>query len=164
MTTVAAVHSLQREYPKAELAHCSVDVPCSPQAFYSVISDYESYPEFVPNQIGARVLTRTRDAHRDSFTVAMELSLVKQVRYELAAEGIPGHSLRWSLVRGDFMRDNTGGWLLEELDDGYTRATLYMAVVLKGWLPKTLVNALITKTCPATVRAFKAEAERRATM
>lgn len=164
MNTAAAVNSLRREYPKAELAYYTVDVACSPQAFYSVITDYESYPDFVPSQRRARILAVEQIGHRERFTVALELSLVKHIRYELAAEGVPGHSLRWSLIRGDFMRENAGGWLLEELEDGRTRATLYLAVILKGWLPRSVINALVTKTCPATVLAFKAEAERRTTV
>lgn len=165
MNQMTAVESLKRTYPKAELATHSVDVACSPQAFYSVITDYESYPEFVPSQVGATIVDASRSAHHDEFSVSMCLSLLKkQVNYQLAAEGTPGHSLTWRLKSGDFMRENAGGWQLETLPNGHTRATLYMAVILKGWLPKTVINALITKTCPTTVQAFKLEAERRALM
>lgn len=165
MSAVASqIDTLKQSHPKARLAHHTVEVACSPEAFYSVVTDYESYPDFVPNQTGARVLSHEGGPHGDRWQVDMELSLVKHVRYEIAVEGIPGRSVQWHLIRGNILRDNVGGWLIEALPNGHTRATLYMAVVLKGWFPKSLINTLVNKSCPKTVRAFKAEAERRATM
>lgn len=165
MNAVTTLETLRQTYPKAQVATFTVDVACAPQTFYEVITDYPAYPQFVPSQRAGRILRRDHGSPTERFAVAMELSLVgKAVRYELAAEGVAGHSLTWSLVSGDFMRENAGAWLLDELPNGHTRATFYMAVVLKGWLPGGLVNGLLTKTCPATVHAFKAEAERRATV
>jgi len=161
MTAVLTLNTLQRDFPKARLANHTIHVNCTPEEFYTVVSDYESYPDFVPSQRSATILTRDNSGPIDRFTVQMELALVKQIRYQLRAEGVPGQSLTWSLVDGDFMKQNVGSWLLEERPDGSTHATFQMAVVLKGWLPKSLVNTLINKTCPATVKAFKAEAERR---
>lgn len=161
---VASIQSLQQTYPKAQFASCTVDVACSPQAFYSIISDYEGYPDFVPGQRSARVLSKEIEGPVERFRAALTVSVVKTINYELIAEGVPGHSLEWKLVRGDFMRENAGAWLLEELPDGTTRAQFHMAVILKGWLPRSLVNTLVNKTCPATVEAFKREAERRQRM
>lgn len=162
MTPATAMQTLQQTYPTARFASATVDVACSPHAFYNVVTDYESYADFVPSQRVARVLRRDRLAHGERFNVAMELSLMKAVRYELLAEGVPGRSLQWNLVSGDFMRENAGAWVLEELADGRTRASFHLAVVLKGWFPGPVISALVNKTCPATVHAFKTEAERRA--
>ena len=162
MTAIATFDALQREYPKARLARHCVEVACSPKTFYDVVSDYEAYPDFVPSQRAARVVSHEQHGHTERFTVSMELALVKPVRYTLRSEGVPGKFLTWSLLDGDFMRENTGSWVIEELPNGMTRATFQLAVVLKGWWPKPLINSLVNKTCPATVRAFKIEAERRA--
>lgn len=165
MHAVTSLESLRQVYPKAQMASLTFDVACTPQTFYDVVSDYEAYPQFVPNQRAGRILRRDRGVPTERFNVAMELSLVgKAVRYELVAEGVPGHSLVWSLVSGDFMKENAGAWLLDALPNGHTRATLQMIIVLKGWLPGPVVNSLLTKTYPTTVDAFKAEAERRATI
>ena len=164
MSTAAAVDSLKRNFPKAQLAHHTLEVACSPEAFYSLVTDYESYPEFVPNQTAARILSHEEGPHGERWNVDLELSLVKNVRYEIAVRGTHGRSVHWELVHGNILRANVGGWIIEELPNGHTRATLYMAVVLKGWFPKSLINMLVNKSCPKTVEAFKAEAERRATM
>jgi|GEM_PF-423770 len=165
MNMVTTLDTVRQVHPKAQIASFTVDVACAPQTFYDVVTDYENYPKFVPSQRSGRVIRHVPGTPTERFNVDMELSLVgKSVRYELVAEGVPGHSLVWSLVSGDFMRENAGAWLIDALPNGQTRATFQMAVVLKGWFPGSVVNGLLTKTCPANVQAFKAEAERRATI
>lgn len=150
--------SLQAEHPDVKLACVEIDIARPPHAVYDVITDFGSYPDFVPNQNHVRVV----DDGEDRWTVRYETSLFKKISYELEHEGVPGQSMRWRLRRGDMMRDNVGGWILEERPDGTTRATLNMALVLGVWLPKSLVHKLVSKTCRATAEAIKREAERRA--
>ncbi|TNF31222.1 MAG: hypothetical protein EP329_12700 [Deltaproteobacteria bacterium] len=158
---VASIQTLQNSHPTALVASHTIDVACPPHAFYDVIADYESYPDFVPAQRTARILSRERDGHFERLRVAMGLSVVKTIDMELAVEGIPGHSMEWRMVQGELLRAIAGAWLLEELPDGSTRAQLHQAIVLKTWLPKMVVRTLIEKTLPSTARAFKREAERR---
>lgn len=131
------------------------DVP--PDRVYALITDFESYPGFVPNQSGATVLEHEGDRWR----VRFELAVAKTLTYVLDLEGVPGQSLRWTLVEGDMMRTNEGGWTLEALDDGRTRATYSMDVALKGFVPRSVSRALIERTLPANMEAFKLEAARR---
>lgn len=158
---VASIQSLRDTYPKALVASHTVDVACAPHAFYDVLADYESYPDFVPAQRRARLLSRERDGFVERLRVAMGLSIVKTIDFELSVQGIPGHSMEWEMTRGNALRGIAGAWLLEELPDGNTRAQLHQAVALKAWLPRPIVRTLIERTLPGTARAFKREAERR---
>ncbi len=140
---------------KAARSAVTVNVP--PDRLYALITDFGSYPGFVPNQSGTRVLSHEGDRWRVEF----ELSIVKTLRYTLDLVGDPGRSLRWTLVSGDMMKSNEGGWLLEPQGDGRTRATYELEVELKGFVPRSVSRSLIERTLPANLEAFKNEAERR---
>jgi len=157
----ASIQSLQSSHPTALVGSHTIDVACPPHAFYDVIADYESYPDFVPAQRTAKVLSRRVDGYVEHLEVAMGLSVVKTIDMVLAVEGIPGHSMEWRMVQGNALRGVAGAWLLEELPGGHTRAQLHQALALKAWLPKAIVRTLVNKTLPGTARAFKREAERR---
>lgn len=135
----------------------SIEINASPEEVYEVLVDFEAYPGFVPNQTGARVLSREGDVWR----VRFELSVVKKLAYTLELRGTPSLSLRWTLIEGDMMKANEGGWLLLALPDGRTRATYDIAVELKGFIPSSVTNSLVSTTLPANLKAFKDEAERR---
>ena len=138
-------------------ARRSVDVNVSPERFYALLIDFESYPGFVPNQSSARIVERSENRWRVDF----ELSVAKKLTYTLDLVGEPNRSLRWTLVEGDMMRENDGGWTLEELPGGTTRATYEVNVSLGGFVPRSISKALVERTMPANIDAFKREAERR---
>lgn len=140
----------------AEARH-SVIIHAPASAVYQVITDFESYPDFVPNQSGAQVLSH--DGNR--WRVEFELSVARKLKYTLDLEGVPDQSLRWRLVKGDMMKENTGGWTLETLPDGRTQATYGIDVTLGGFVPRSISQALIERTLPANLEAFKREVERR---
>ena len=141
----------------AQHAGHAVVVDVSPERLYELVCDFETYPTFVPNQSAARILSHEGDRWRVEF----ELTVAKRLRYVLDLVGEPGRSLSWTLVSGDMMKTNTGGWTLEPLPDGRTHATYRIAVALKGFVPRAITRALIERTLPANLEAFRAEAERR---
>lgn len=136
----------------------SVEVDVSPERFYALIVDFPSYPTFAPNQSAARIV----DHDGERWRIEFELQVAKVLRYTLDLTGVPGESLRWSLVEGDMMTTNEGGWTLAPLDGGRrTHVTYEMDVELKGFVPRSVSRLLVERTLPANVQAFKLEAERR---
>ena len=139
-------------------AQQSIDIEATPEQVWDLITDFESYPSFVPNQTGARLLSKGEGRWRVEF----ELSIARKLRYTLDLTGERGKGLRWTLVEGDMMKGNEGGWHLTPLPDGRTRATYEISVELKGFVPASVTNLLVQQTLPKNLEAFKAEAERRA--
>jgi ribosome-associated toxin RatA of RatAB toxin-antitoxin module len=138
-------------------ARKSIDIDARPDQVYELIVDFASYPNFVPNQSAARVLQRDGDRWRVEF----ELSVARKLRYVLDLTGEPSRGVRWSLVSGDMMKAMSGGWELEELPGGRTRATYSLDVELSAFVPRSISKLLIERTLPANLEAFKREAERR---
>ena len=135
----------------------TVDINVTPERFYTLLTDFESYPDFVPNQSSVTVMS-TSD-HR--WRVEFELSVVRKLSYTLDLVGVPGESLKWYLVEGDMMKTNTGGWTLETLASGQTRAHYDIDVTCAGFVPRSVARKLIERTLPSNLAAFKGEAERR---
>jgi hypothetical protein len=57
------------------------------------------------------------------------------------------------------MKDNKGGWVLEDLGNGTTKATYTVDVTLGALVPKTIVNALVDTSLPKLLENFKKRAE-----
>lgn len=130
-----------------------INVPVSD--FFAVIRDYASYPEFLNDMESVRIISSSGGVSDVEFT----LNVIKRVSYTLRLSENPGcDGLRWELVEGMF-KSNDGGWALEELPGGRTRATYDVDVSVGIFVPGAIVNKLVGKTLPATLAAFKRRAE-----
>ena len=132
----------------------SVEVEASVDQLMSVILDYERYPEFLPDMESVRVLERDGD----EASVEFQLNLIQHVRYVLRLKQESPTVVRWSLEEG-MLRQSDGSWDLHSLPDGRTHATYEVDVEVSALLPASIVNRLVGKTLPATLRAFKERAE-----
>ena len=65
----------------------------------------------------------------------------------------------WSFIDGEFMKDNKGGWVLEDAGEGKTKATYSIAVEVGMLVPKTIVNALVDTQLPKLLENFKKRIE-----
>lgn len=125
------------------------------QVVYDVIVDYEKYPEFLTEIEGIRILKRDGNVVDVEYTASM----IKTISYSLRLTGIPNTSVRWCLLKASFMKTNDGGWSLEDLGDGRTKATYGLEVRVSRLVPRKLVDKLTVTTLPATLDAFKKRAE-----
>ena len=132
----------------------SIEINASVDTVYDVIVDYEKYPEFLPEMERAEVVARDGD----TVDVEFSLNLIKRLTYTLRLVGEPKVAVSWSLVVGMFQK-NDGGWLLEALADGRTRATYRVDVAVGVFVPGAITKRLVGSTLPTTLAAFKARAE-----
>ena len=125
-----------------------------PETFFSVISDYESYPDFLPDMENAEVLSR-----RDGVVEArFYANFIKRVSYTLRLEERAPVSLHWSLIEGPF-KVSEGRWLLERTEDGTTLAKYRIEVQLHTFVPKAISTRVVATAVPALLAAFKTRAE-----
>ncbi len=147
-----------RDPMKSAVRSIEIDVPID--RVYALLVDFPRYPGFVPAQTRADVV----DAADGRWRVRFQLSVARKLDYTLDLVGEAPTSLSWTLVEGDMMEQNDGGWTLEPLEGGQrTRATYRLEVQLKGFVPRSVTQGLIERTLPLTLEAFKKEAERRYT-
>jgi len=122
---------------------------------FSVIKDYQKYPEFLPEVKSTRLSNR----RGDEVDVLYEVDVLKRIRYTLRLKEEPPNRISWTFVEGEVMRDNRGHWLLEDLGGGKTRATYNIEMKLGPLVPKSIVNVLVDSSLPKMLEAFKKRSE-----
>jgi len=133
----------------------SVDINAPIEKVYAIVVDYEKYPEFLDEQTGAKVLSRNGNIVEVSF----KLKVVKEIEYKLRLVETAPTELSWTLIKGEMMKVNNGGWKLEALGADKTRATYSVELGLGMLVPKSIATLLAETTLPKTLDAFKRRAE-----
>ncbi len=117
---------------------------------FGVITDYERYPEFLPDIKATRVLARESGVA----VVRFELELIMRVTYTLRLREEPPAALSWTLEDAKMIAENNGGWQLEA-EGAKTRATYALEVKLRGLIPKSVSTRLLGTTLPETLERFR---------
>ena len=122
---------------------------------FAVISDYERYPEFLPE---VRKI-RTSNRRGNEVDVQYEAEVVKVIKYTVHMKEEGPTKVSWTFIDGEFMKDNKGGWVLEKSGENQTRATYSIEVAVGALVPKTIVNALVDTQLPKLLENFKRRIE-----
>lgn len=122
---------------------------------WAVISDYERYPEFLPEVKKIRTMNR----RGNEVDVQYEAEVVKVIKYTVHMKEEAPKKVSWSFIDGEFMKDNKGGWVLEDLGNGTTKATYSIEVEVGMLVPKTIVNGLVDSQLPKLLENFKKRIE-----
>jgi len=121
------------------------------EKIYEVITNYDSYPEFVDGCSSVNVLSHSETEARVEFG----LNLIKKFKYILVLKQTKPTEISWSFESGDIFKKNEGYWKLKDLGDGKTDVTYSLEVEVKGFAPKSLVNSLTEKNLPAMLKSYE---------
>jgi coenzyme Q-binding protein COQ10 len=135
----------------------SIVIDAPPERVFDVVSDYEKYPEFLSEVKSIR----TSGRQGNQVDIHYEVDVMKRIRYTLRMTEDKPQGVKWTFVEGEVMKDNTGGWVLEALPDGKTKATYTVDVALGLLVPKALVTAMVESSLPKMLEAFKKRVEGR---
>jgi coenzyme Q-binding protein COQ10 len=131
----------------------TIDAPL--EKTFQVISDYDRYAEFLPQV--KKIHTANRSG--DQVDVHYEVEVIKTIKYALRVKEEKPKKISWTFISGDFMKDNKGSWVLEDLGGGKTKATYSIEMAFGMLVPKTVVNTLAESQLPSMMEAFKKRAE-----
>jgi ribosome-associated toxin RatA of RatAB toxin-antitoxin module len=137
----------------------TIEVNVDPKKFFKVVTDYQSYPEFLNGQ-GLRRVTINKD-EGDIKIVTQEVELMGfKVAYTLRmVEDKARQQISWSLVKGQLMSRNNGSWKIEKLGPGRSRVTYSLELKLGSLIPSILTTKVAATQLPAMLNAFKRRAE-----
>lgn len=135
----------------------TISIAAPPTDFMALLTDFASYPSFLPDMREAKVLRSKPGEWEVRFT----LQVIRRLTYTLRLTQPDPLSLRWSLVEGLF-RANEGGWRLSATGDGQsTEAHYEIDIQLGMFVPGNIVRSLVDKGLPETLDRFRQEALRR---
>lgn len=137
--------------PKAE---SKVLVNVSPQVMYEVITDFEAYPDFLPDVKNVEVIKKGKQ-----LLAVFHLSLIKKFKYTLSFQNTKNKKVEWIFVEGDFFKDNRGAWVLKEIKKGVTEAVYSIDVDFGFLVPSLITKKLVGSNLPSMMKRFKERAE-----
>lgn len=127
---------------------------CTPEEFFKIISDYNSYPEFLPEVKECKVV----DSQENKKLVEFTVSVVKTFKYKLWMNEDAPTGIKWELHSGDVFKVSNGSWLLEE-EAGKTRATYEVEAQFKGFVPGPIAKGLVSVNLPNMISAYHKRVE-----
>ena len=130
-----------------------IDAPI--EKVFQVITDYEKSGEYLTEVRSARVENR----RGNECDVHYEVDVIKRIKYAVHMKEEPPKRLSWTVLQGEFMRDNKGLWELEPDGPTRTKCTYTIEMELGPLVPKTIVKALVETSLPKMLEATKKRAE-----
>lgn len=122
---------------------------CTPEQFYSIITDYSKYPEFLQEVKACRVL-KTEGQKK---LVEYEVSVMKNFKYTMWMTETPESEVKWEFAGGDIFKTSSGFWKLKE-EGGKTRATYSVEATFNLFVPGPIAKALVSVNLPNMVSSY----------
>ena len=122
---------------------------------HEVVLDFESYPKFFPEVRAIEVLSQSKK-HAE---VRFGIHLIKTISFILKFD-ITVKKISWSLVKGDFMKHNSGYWHFEAKDGKGTEVTYSIEAKPSAWIPNSLIEGHMTSLVPLMLKHLKARCEK----
>lgn len=138
----------------------SIVINTPAEHLFETITDYESYPEFIPETLGVEVMKRSKkkDGSRVS-EVKFDIKVIKQVDYTLRLTEEPNTKVSWELVEGRIFKTNNGSWELKSAGKGKTEATYSVDITIGLLVPQAITNMLVGSSLPKMLEQMKDRAE-----
>lgn len=124
--------------------------PCTAEQFYSVIADYEKYPEFLPEVKKCKVLK----SEGEKKLVEFEVSLIKSFKYRLWMVEVPGKSIHWTLESGEVFKTSSGSWVLESQGNA-VKVSYEVDATFTLFVPGPVAKALVNVNLPMMMKNYK---------
>ena len=125
-------------------------VETSAEAFYALVEDIESYPEFLPWCAAAKV--QSRAPGKTVATLSLRLSGVRQ-SFTTENVNVPGRSIDMRLVEGPF-RHFTAEWRFTSLGKDACKAEFSMAFEFSSLILGATLGPVFERMADDTVEAF----------
>jgi coenzyme Q-binding protein COQ10 len=122
---------------------------CSVPEFYSIISDYPNYPEFLSEVKRCEVVQE--EGNRK--LVEYEVSVIKSFTYRLWMTEKEPNEISWEFASGDLFKQSLGHWRLED-EAGKTRATYCVDAKFTVFVPGPVAKALVQVNLPTMISSY----------
>ena len=134
----------------------TINVPL--EKLFEVITDYEKYPEFLPEVKKVKVEGGQGSIKEVTYQVDIK---AKVISYTLKHTAERPSKLSWTMVKGEMMKGNDGAWTLKPGPQaGTTEATYTIDLKLSSLVPSFIEKALAEQSLPGLLANFKARAEK----
>lgn len=132
----------------------SMSVPS--EALFSAITDFEKYPEFLGEVVGAKIIKKPNP---QTIWVQFEIEVVKKFVYVLEFTLKGKEEVHWRLKESDFFKKNEGKWVLKEKSPKETQVIYELDVAVVFLVPSWIAKKLTEVNLPKMFDSFEARAK-----
>lgn len=125
------------------------------EKIFKVISDLESYPDFMTGVENLEILETSGNQVKARY----DLNLIKKFSYIMNHTVEAPDKVSWSFVSGDFIKRSEGSWELKDLGDGNTEVTYKIDIDFKVMVPGMISKKLVSSNLPSMMKAVKEKAK-----
>ena len=127
----------------------------SAEKIYKVLTDYESYPDFMDG------VKKVSELSRDGSTAVVEynLNIIKKFSYTIDITEVENSSVSWTFKSGDLFNKNIGSWTLKDNGDGTTDVTYKLDVDFKVKMPGMISKRLTSSSLPSMMKSVAKRAK-----
>lgn len=123
---------------------------CTKDEFYKIVSDYESYSQFLPEVKSIKILKSSGHVKEMEYQV----SVLKTFKYTLKATEVPGDRIDFEFTKGDVFKTMNGYWKFSE-KDGKCQVEYKVEASFGMLVPSAVAKTLVTVNLPIMMMNFK---------
>ncbi len=123
---------------------------CTKSEFYKIVSDYESYSEFLPEVKSVKISKSSDKTKEMEYTV----SVIKTFKYKLKATEKPEQQIDFEFIGGDVFKTMNGCWKFSE-KNGKCQVDYKVEASFGMLVPGPMAKALVSVNLPIMMSNFK---------
>lgn len=123
--------------------------PCSVEQFYSIITDYEKYHEFL-DEVQKCTVMETKDNKK---LVEFQVKVIKDFTYRIWITEEPESRIHWVFDSGDLFKVSNGSWDLKDVG-GQVEATYAVDAKFKVFVPGPIAKTLVKVNLPNMMKNY----------
>lgn len=123
---------------------------CTPEEFFKIVSDYESYPKFLTEVKSVKILKNSGNTKEMEYHV----SLIKTFKYKLKVNEIPNKSVQFEFIGGDVFKTMKGSWAIKE-QSGKCAVEYNVEATFGLLVPDSVAKPLVSANLPMMMTNFK---------
>ncbi len=127
---------------------------CSVEQFFAIVTDYEKYPEFLPEVKTCQII----QSEENRKLVEYSISLIKNFTYRLWMSEENTEEVSWEFASGDIFKSSIGSWKLTE-EAGQVRAEYMIDAKFTMFVPSPVAKALVNVNLPSMMSAYHKRVE-----
>jgi ribosome-associated toxin RatA of RatAB toxin-antitoxin module len=137
----------------------SLETFVSPAELRALITDFASYPEFLPEVKRTEVKEQSETSATVTFYVEVKVGGAEIKTEYTARYTLSEREIRWQLVSSPTLTKNEGFWRLEETKDGETKAYYESELVTSLPIPEEMQKIFADQELPRMMQRFRDRAE-----
>lgn len=138
-----------------------IEVLCASEDFLSVVTDFESYPEFIDEMKEVEVLSGSADEGKARVRFVVEVKVGgTPIRSEYTLDYVIGEDdVSWTLVSSENLTRNQGSWRLESVENDECIAHYEAELETNLPIPAEVQKMFADQEMPRMLSKFRDRAE-----